>query len=71
MNYSIDFGGIAGIGLLITVCAIALILTWDYAFGSSVWKESMEICTDIWQQTLNETLYYQCVIPLERTLGFE
>ena len=40
----------------------------DKVYGSSnnnEWAEGVKICTDIWQSTHNETLYYDCMIPLE------
>lgn len=64
VSYDINAGGIAMIGLLITVCAIAIILTWDYAFGSSEFLSNVKTCTDIYQETNNTELYYRCMNPL-------
>ena len=38
----------------------------DKVYGSSSeWLAGVEICTDIWQNTHNETLYYDCMNPLD------
>lgn len=62
---------VLGIILLIftvTGCAVVLICTWNYAFGTtSEWQAGVEICTDIWQNTHNESQYYDCMNPLEHT----
>ena len=39
--------------------------------GSSEWGKDLKKCTDIWQSTHNETLYYDCMNPLEKAYGAE
>ncbi len=38
------------------------------AYGSSAWLDEQRECTDIWQETHNETLYYQCWAVLDKDL---
>ena len=42
-----------------------------YSYGSSEWGKDLKKCTDIWQSTHNETLYYDCMNPLEKAYGVE
>ncbi len=56
-------------GLTVLLVAIALIFTWHYVFGTSEWGKDLKKCTDIWQNTHNETLYYDCMNPLEKAYG--
>jgi hypothetical protein len=59
------------LGIVIVIFAIVIgmvILMWAFkeVFGSSEWLAGVEICTDIWQNTYNETQYYVCMNPLDR-----
>ncbi len=38
------------------------------AYGSSAWLEEQRECTDIWQETHNESLYYACWAILDKDL---
>ena len=60
------------LGIVIVIFAIVIgmvILMWAFkeVFGSSEWLAGVEICTDIWQNTHNESQYYDCMNPLEHT----
>lgn len=38
------------------------------AYGSSAWLEEQRECTDIWQETHDESLYYTCWAILDKDL---
>lgn len=38
------------------------------AYGSSAWLEEQRECTDIWQETHDEDLYYECWAILDKDL---
>jgi hypothetical protein len=56
---------------IIVIAIIIIAWTALYYFdkvysSSSEWLAGVEICTDIWQNTYNETQYYACMNPLDR-----
>lgn len=61
------------LSLIVLGCllGIILIILTTPTYGSSEWLAGVEICTDIWQSTHNETLYYDCMNPLEKAYGAE
>jgi hypothetical protein len=68
MWWRITFWGwmfILSIIAAVTICSVVLMYTYKQVFGSSEWLSGVHICVDIWQQTHNETLYYECLNPLD------
>jgi hypothetical protein len=51
--------------IAIIIIAWTALYYFDKVYSSSEWLAGVEICTDIWQSTHNETLYYDCMNPLD------
>ena len=51
---------------MVIMAIMAFVLVPVYA--SSGWLSGVDLCTDIWQQTQNETLYYDCIHPLDSAM---
>lgn len=65
-DFTIGAGLLIAITLMVILAGAGLMVSWKVVFGSaSEWQVGQEICTDIWQQTHNETLYYSCFIPFD------
>lgn len=45
---------------------LLLLLLLPMAYGST-WEDDVKVCTDIWQETRNDTLYYRCWTPMEES----
>ncbi len=60
--------GMIIVGFAIIFAVMILAIVYDHmVYGSSEWQKGVKKCTDIWQNTHNETLYYDCMVPLEHT----